>query len=246
MAKQIEYIRKGYSPEEAYELEANAIDKRHTKPLVQALSGLFEIISQKNKELMKLNKDLEKKVAERTKELLKVNEQLKQLSLTDALTGVPNRRHGMQVLQLHWKEDEELSCIMIDADKFKQINDTYGHDAGDVVLIELTRTISHTIRSDDTLCRLGGDEFLVICPNTDLDGAIYIANKIHKKVNELQVPVGEKDGKTGYWYGSISVGVATRTSDMDDVNMLIKAADRSVYLAKEAGRNCVRSIQKND
>jgi hemerythrin len=124
---------------------------------------------------------------------------------------------------------------MIDADHFKEVNDTYGHDAGDSVLIKLAKTLQHSLRNDDIVCRLGGDEFFVICPNTDREGGMYIAELTRKVVSELRVHTGGEP-----WHGSVSIGVASRSPDMESCDELIKAADKCLYAAKEAGKNCVR------
>jgi len=131
-----------------------------------------------------------------------------------------------------------LACMMIDADGFKSINDRYGHDAGDAVLHHLARTLQHSIHSDDLLCRLGGDEFLIICANTPLDGALKTAEKLCRKVAKQRVPAGD-----GVWNGSISIGVAVRETGMNGAHALLKAADQSVYAAKAKGRNCVGCVQ---
>lgn len=127
---------------------------------------------------------------------------------------------------------------MIDADGFKQINDNYGHDSGDKVLTELANILKYNVRNDDIVCRLGGDEFLIICFDTPITGAIYLANQLHKAVADFQVSVG-----SGVWRGSISVGAAVRTSIMKTPGEILKAADEGVYRAKRDGRNCVRSCQ---
>lgn len=184
--------------------------------------------------------ELEKKVRERTEELHRANQELIEISLTDALTGLSNRRHALQQLKTLWEESTRsgnpLSVMMIDADHFKEINDTCGHDAGDFVLSELGRTLQHAVRTDDLVSRLGGDEFLIICPNTDRSGGLKVAETVRKKVSDMRVPAGD-----GCWNGSVSIGVAVRTSDMKTFESLIKAADKGVYAAKRAGKNCVRT-----
>lgn len=238
MSRQIEAIKNGYSSAKAFDMEVEKKDKP-THMLLNSLDQLFKQVSQKNKMLKDLNVELEKKVEERTKELSQANERLQKISTTDSLTSLANRRKAMDILEILWDEAQSkelaLSCIMIDADNFKQINDTYGHDAGDIVLKELSRELEHAVRTDDTVCRLGGDEFLVICPFTDEEGALNIANIIHQKVNQLKVQAGK-----GSWKGSISVGIATKDKDMKSINDLIKQADLGVYASKEAGKNCVK------
>jgi len=126
--------------------------------------------------------------------------------------------------------------MMIDADHFKEINDTYGHDAGDTVLCELARTLQHSVRTDDFVCRLGGDEFLIICPKTDSKGGLNIAQIVRSKVSEMSVKTGG-----GFWNGSVSIGLAGYHKNMKNYEALIKAADEGVYEAKKAGKNCVRT-----
>jgi hemerythrin len=185
--------------------------------------------------------EIEEKIAERTKRLLESNIHLEELSLTDTLTKLPNRRYAMQKLASSWEESSKhntpLVCIMIDSDNFKEVNDTYGHDAGDAVLCTLAETLRQTIRDTDMACRLGGDEFLIICPNTDLDHGISIAELICKAISTRC----EQDIKETSRY-SASAGVAVRSPDMTSYENLIKAADNSVYEAKRAGKNCVRTI----
>lgn len=242
MARQVTSIACGVAPSEAWGKEKRSQEKS-TEPLLAALQKLFEQVSQRNRELAALNQNLESIVEERTRELVKANADLEILALTDVLTELPNRRHALRQLQELWKEVLEqegghLACMLIDADGFKAINDSYGHDAGDAVLCRLARELSHSVRSDDIVCRLGGDEFLIICPNTPLEGALHIAELTRANIAALQVSAG-----AGCWHGSISVGVAANVSGIESIDDLLKAADDGVYMAKAAGRNCVRSCQ---
>ncbi|MBU1215291.1 MAG: bacteriohemerythrin [Gammaproteobacteria bacterium] len=237
MAMQIKAIEQGKDAAEAY----NASKHMWAGPneqLLKALTGLFHQLSIRNRELSELNQTLENRVKERTAELAIANHRLEEISFTDVLTGLPNRRHAMQQLSMQWEEsvrnNTSLSCLMVDADYFKEINDTSGHDAGDKVLRELSKALKYSVRTDDLVCRLGGDEFFIICPNTPLDGALRVAEQTRKAVTSLRIPV-----EHGEWAGSISVGVATRQSNMSGPDDLIKAADQGVYAAKRKGRNCV-------
>ncbi len=238
MARQIEIIKSGKKPEEAF-TEVEQSENESTATLLAALKGLLTLLSQRNKALTDLNKTLESRVAERTKDLAQANEALEVISITDHLTDLPNRRFAMRQLQLLWNESvatkKPLACLMIDADGFKEINDTYGHAAGDRVLQRLSIELLHSVRSDDIVCRLGGDEFLVICPQTSLVGAQHIAEQTRTKVAALRVIAG-----SGFWYGSVSIGVAVSNGKMKKVDDLLRAADKAVYLAKNDGRNCVR------
>ena len=239
MAAQMKAIAVGASPAEAYEVEEAAAEGA-TGPLLTALSGLFEQVSERNRELVHLAQVLEERVEQRTRELVEANQKLETLSLTDSLTGLPNRRHARHWLETLWQESEAeghaLACVMLDADHFKTVNDTHGHDAGDRVLVEFGHAVRDALRTDDVVFRLGGDEFLVLCPRTDLDGALQVAEQIHQAVTALRVPTGE-----GHWTGSASIGVAVRRPGMSGLDELIQLADRGVYLAKAQGRNCVRS-----
>ncbi|MCP4077295.1 MAG: diguanylate cyclase [Gammaproteobacteria bacterium] len=240
MSRQVASIKSGLSPSEAYEKEERVADSA-TKPLLETLNRMFHQVSSRNKDLLKLNQTLEAKVEERTKALTDANLHLEELALTDTLTNLPNRRHALRLLDVLWKEsikfNRPLSCMMIDADHFKAVNDTYGHDAGDVVLTELAKALQHSFRTDDIVCRLGGDEFLVLCPNTDHDGSMYIAEVVLETVSGLKVPTGGS-----FWNSSISVGVATRVGSMNNYEDLIKLADKGVYAAKQDGKNCIRSM----
>ena len=240
MARQITQINSGLNPQEAYEngeREAN----NSTAPLVVALSGLFSLVSKRNKMLAELNRTLELRVAERTEELATVNKNLEKISITDYLTALPNRRFAMNQLHALFEESKRetrpLSCMMVDADNFKIINDTYGHDAGDVVLKRLAQELRDSVRSDDLVCRLGGDEFFVICPNTECQGALLLGEQLRAKIAALKVPAGK-----GHWHRSVSIGVACTTQKtVTNIRELLQAADEAVYEAKRCGRNCVKS-----
>jgi len=244
MARQIAAIQKGHNPDIAYkEYEKDQVSE--TEPLLAALNGLFQQVSMRNRELSELNDTLEERVLERTRELYDANKKLEEMALTDVLTKLPNRRYAMQRLKQLWRESGHsktpLSCMMIDADGFKEINDSYGHSAGDKVLERLALELSNTLRSDDIVCRLGGDEFLVICPNTPEYGAKIIAEDIRNVIDALRIDVGK-----GEWQGSVSVGVAARSAEMKKPGDLLKLADQGVYLAKNAGRNCVKIVKADN
>lgn len=240
MAKQVAAIRAGQSADDAFQAEER-MKEGAVEPLLHALNGLFRQVSERNRELLLLNQTLESRVEERTKELAAANQRLQEIALTDVLTGLPNRRFAMRRLEQAWEESMQagspLACMMIDADGFKQVNDNHGHDAGDEVLRQLSRNLRYVVRNDDIVCRLGGDEFLVICPSTPLEGAHQLAQKLCREVADMRVRVG-----SGEWSGSISIGVAVRKAGMSNYEALIKAADEGVYVAKKNGRSCVAVI----
>ena len=237
MARQIAAIKSGTPAADAYLAGATAIDPA-TDTLLTALNGLFQQVSERNRQLVQLNKTLEARVAERTHALTDANQRLDELANTDALTRLPNRRYARRSFALEWetavRDGAPLACLMIDADGFKVINDTYGHDAGDTVLRALAAQLQHAVRTDDIVCRLGGDEFLIICTRTPLSGALILAETVRSEVAALRVPAGQ-----GEWRGSVSIGVAARTNAMNDLDDLMKEADLGLYAAKRNGRNCV-------
>jgi len=169
-------------------------------------------------------------------ELATTNRRLQQAALMDPLTEVPNRRYAMDRMQQEWaaadRHARPLACMLIDVDHFKAINDNHGHDVGDVVLRRVAETLKTTARTQDVICRLGGEEFLVVCPDTDLRAAGQCAERLRAAVNALRVSTGNVVVQV-----TISLGVAGMEADMCGPEAMIKAADRAVYAAKEAGRN---------
>ena len=240
MARQIAAIAAGTPARDAYLADHSHKDPA-TAALLRALNGLFHQVSERNRALFELNQTLEARVAERTRELSEANQRLEDMAMTDVLTGLPNRRHGLRSLEREWqaalRDETPLACMMIDADGFKAINDSCGHDAGDEVLRQLSRQLRHALRTDDIVCRLGGDEFLVICARTPLAGALQLAEHLRREVATMRVPAGN-----GEWRGSVSIGVAVRGAAMQEVEDLIKLADDGVYRAKREGRNRVATV----
>ena len=234
MARQIHAIHAGQLPAQAFDDDATQVSSG-TEPLLIALQGLFQTVSQRNRELRTLNNELEERVKQRTAELEYSNRQLQMLSTQDELTGLPNRRFAVLSLKQLWENmkryGNRLSLLLIDADYFKQVNDTYGHPEGDAVLRELSARLRNTMRNSDIVCRLGGDEFLIICPNTSLSGASEAAQKILAARKPLMTAEDVE-----CWNGSVSIGVAEATSTMAHPNDLMQAADQALYVAKREGR----------
>jgi hemerythrin len=206
------------------------------------MTVLVNEVTAGNRALQELNQTLEVRIAIRTSELVDLNQQLESMALSDVLTGLPNRRHALRCFDQLWQEATKnvtpLACMMVDADGFKTINDTYGHEAGDEVLRQLARCLKNSVRNDDVVCRLGGDEFLILCDHTNLAGAMKLAEKLRQEVAALRVPAG-----TGVWKGSVSIGVAERTESLVVCDELLRLADNGVYEAKRNGRNCVATVQ---
>jgi two-component system cell cycle response regulator len=171
-------------------------------------------------------------------ELAVSNRRLHEASVTDALTGFHNRRYAMERIEKDWaassRNGRQISCMMIDLDNFKRINDTYGHDFGDKVLVAIAGVLKKTLRSQDVICRVGGDEFLVICPDSDAQAVRLCAERLLLAADSVAI-----DSSHGVVRCGISIGVATRSADMVNTGMLIKAADEGMYQAKVGGRGMV-------
>lgn len=171
--------------------------------------------------------------------LAEANERLQQLSATDALTGIGNRRAFDTVLQTEWaraaRDTEDLALLVIDVDFFKKYNDRYGHPAGDECLRLIAEAIEGTLRRPpDFAARFGGEEFVAILPGTEEAGALDVAERVCRKVRELGVP----HEASHFGVVTISVGVASMAPRPGDgCQLLIDLADQALYDAKQAGRN---------
>ncbi|OJZ17114.1 MAG: hypothetical protein BGP21_02175 [Thiobacillus sp. 65-29] len=233
MARQMRAIESGQTPQTAYDEDLGHTQAR-TEPLLAALSGLFQLVSERNRALRALNQELDERVRQRTAELERANQQLHVLSIRDDLTALPNRRFAISALDELWREARHnstpLSVLMLDADRFKQVNDTFGHATGDAILRALATRLQDAVRTSDIVCRLGGDEFLVICPRSPRDGATQVAEKILAS----RAPFHAEDG-TECWNGAISIGVAEVQDNMMRPEDLLRAADDALYIAKRQG-----------
>jgi diguanylate cyclase (GGDEF)-like protein len=174
-------------------------------------------------------------------ELSVTNQRLQEVGMTDVLTGCPNRRYAMDRIQQEWamatRSQRPLACMAINIDNFKQVNDRHGHEAGDTVLKLVAGALKDEMRAQDVLARSGGDEFLVICPDTTLEAAMACAERIRAVIETLPIVSDAHNVR-----GSVSVGVAVRDAATADPNALIRLADHSVYIAKRR-RNAVATVQ---
>lgn len=166
------------------------------------------------------------------------------LAYTDTLTGVYNRRYMNAHLDRKIMEIAEsvkpVSVLMFDIDNFKSINDTYGHNAGDEVLVELAKRVSRGVRDIDLLSRYGGEEFVIVMPDADIEVAVSVAERVRALVADQPF---ETSGDAGALAVTISVGVATTRDPTETTEALIGRADEALYRAKGQGRNCVRSAE---
>lgn len=176
-------------------------------------------------------------------ELASKNQLLQQAAATDPLTALPNRRYMMERLLQAWassvRRQAPLSCIAIDLDHFKRINDALGHAAGDAALRHAAGILRGEARLQDLVCRTGGEEFLVICPDIGLDEARLCAERLRQSVAASVFTYGE-----GGMPMTLSAGVACKISGIDDVESLLREADRALYRAKTTGRDRVMVAAK--
>jgi diguanylate cyclase (GGDEF)-like protein len=169
------------------------------------------------------------------KQRKKVEEKLRVLSTTDELTGAYNRRAFNEYLGANidraMRYNEHLSMFLLDIDNFKKINDTYGHDVGDLVLKALARVVRESVRQQDIVARWGGEEFTILLPQTGKDAALQLAERLRKNIAVNDFP---KVGRI-----TVSIGLAELQVD-DTSDALVKRADLALYQAKDSGRNIVK------
>jgi diguanylate cyclase (GGDEF)-like protein/PAS domain S-box-containing protein len=179
----------------------------------------------------------DRKESEQSMRLLNLG--LEQMAMTDYLTNLYNRRYFMQRGEEEFKRAHRnhaaLSLLMLDLDKFKSVNDTYGHDAGDLVLKQVAASLKYNLREIDLLGRIGGEEFAVLMPGTQLKDAVAIAERVRQAIqNQAFLVPGATLTLT------TSVGVSTFSQELNGIDDMLKSADLALYRAKASGRNCVR------
>jgi two-component system, cell cycle response regulator len=171
-------------------------------------------------------------------ELAEKNLELERLSISDGLTGLYNHRHIHGLLAEEYervaRSNDCMSVAMLDLDHFKQVNDTYGHQAGDRVLVELADILRESARDVDRLGRYGGEEFMALLPETCMDDAAVFVERVRREVARRPFDIGRDEPLRM----TISAGVATFPHDMiDSVEALVRSADEALYAAKAAGRD---------
>ncbi|MCL1091099.1 diguanylate cyclase [Shewanella profunda] len=190
------------------------------------------------------NRELESIIVARTRELAEANSRLEILSNTDGLTNIGNRRLFDHMLRTEWSRGQRsntpLALIMLDIDHFKLFNDYYGHLAGDDCLKKLANCLSQSgRRAGELVARYGGEEFIILLPNTDKQTSLDTAHYIHQLIQSLTIP----HAKTDLGIVTVSLGIAClQPSEQHSALELVRQADAALYLAKSAGRNCIRSL----
>jgi diguanylate cyclase (GGDEF)-like protein len=171
-------------------------------------------------------------------DLVRNAEQLNQLATTDGMSGLCNRRHFLALAEVEFNRVQRyhrpLSLLLVDIDRFKFINDTFGHDAGDSAVVQVAEACKRDRRATDIVARVGGDEFAILMPETDLEQAGIVANRLCRDIAEVPMRVGGTAMSI-----TASLGVAQATVSMSSIDALMKAADVALYKAKTDGRNRV-------
>ena len=173
-----------------------------------------------------------------------LNSELEQLAMTDFLTGLFNRRFFIQrstdEVKRAKRNAEPLALLMLDFDEFKKVNDTFGHETGDLALQQVASVMSTSLREIDILGRMGGEEFAVLLPNTSLEEALLLAERVRQSIENISFEKIKGELKI-----TASIGVASFTDEMSDIDDLIRNADNALYQAKANGRNCVVAYNKS-
>lgn len=213
----------------------NQLKLQHSQAQQQALDAQQQLVQQ----LREHENQLAQKVAERTAELEQLNDKLQRLATTDPLTGLANRNAMYQQLSQAMarakRQGSSLALLYLDLDGFKTVNDQFGHLAGDKVLFEVSERLRDAVRETDLICRIGGDEFLLICEGLT-QGAVLV-QLTERLLHHVQQPFYHDTAQIQL---GVSIGVAISNAGETAAEALIDAADRAMYDAKAAGKNCVQ------
>lgn len=204
-----------------------------------------KIAEEKSRELYLKSVELKNALqaeAQARKEIETLYQEVDRLSRVDPLTELSNRRSfdtdALRCFQLAIRHQNKLSCAMLDLDFFKQVNDTYGHSFGDKVLIAVARACNKQIRKTDLLARFGGEEFCILFPETDLNSAVFIAERIRLAISKLEFECEKKRFSV-----TVSIGISELLDRNDTMENMLKRSDDSLYKAKANGRNRVVTWQ---
>ncbi|MBV9506828.1 MAG: diguanylate cyclase [Acidobacteriia bacterium] len=212
-----------------------------SKDLVEAMDAGADDYLKKPFSALELRARLRagQRIIELQEQLLIAREALRMRATHDGLTGLLNRSAIMETLRAELersaREPKALSILMLDLDRFKQINDTYGHLAGDAILREASARMKATVRSYDSVGRYGGEEFLLVLPGCNSVGALALSERIRQCIAATRVPIGEQEITV-----TCSIGCASQSAEIPcDADSLLRLADRALYDAKNNGRNRV-------
>ncbi|MFH1418289.1 MAG: diguanylate cyclase [Planctomycetota bacterium] len=211
--------------------------------LARSFNSMADELANSHGKLVKLNAELEDRVMQRTRELEEANRQLSEMAVRDSLTGLFNRRHFNNLLTQLFAEarryQTDLTCMMLDLDNFKQANDSLGHHTGDQLLQMAALAIVKTIRESDVAVRYGGDEFVVLLPQTSPVDARALAERLLRQFRtDLVNDMPQANIVT------LSIGLASREKDQPKTAVdLVNLADEALYLAKAGGKNRITVVR---
>ncbi len=216
-----------------YTVDGYIIKPINVKELHNTINKTVDILHSFRKNL-EYEHHLEQLVEEKTKALI-------ELANRDPMTNLYNRRYFNEIsktlFNLAKRDNQTLSLLMIDLDHFKKINDTYGHLVGDDVLQLTAKVLMRNTRECDIVIRFGGEEFVILLPNTTIKGALSIAEKIRSAIEKEELQLGNQKSIRV----TASIGIATYENAVDtDIDALIIKSDKALYAAKESGRNCIK------
>lgn len=210
-----------------------------------AISAGIDITDRKNLEKqladqLQIEKMLNQKLDQQRGELATANARLSRLVITDGLTGLKNHRHFREQLQQDFSYSQRhhtpFSMIMLDVDKFKEYNDTYGHMAGDEALIAISNILEKGVRDHDIVARYGGEEFAILLLSTDAEHSMFVAERLRQTIESFSWTKRKV---------TVSIGVSTYTDDKEDANQIVDEADQALYYSKRNGRNRVSHYDLN-
>jgi len=203
-----------------------------------AATAIFGLVQLRTRFLQKRRQLLERLVASQTRDLIEANKQLQHLASRDSLTGIYNRRHFLELagaeMERSRRSGRQAALVLIDVDHFKRVNDTYGHSAGDEVLRGVVACIKALLRDSDLFARVGGEELVVLMPETGMDAAHTVAERLRLAVETAAIPVSGASVAV-----TASFGLAVTQQPPEPMAELMERADRALYSAKAAGRNRV-------
>jgi diguanylate cyclase (GGDEF)-like protein len=240
MSAPVDTINKKSSIKEAL----NYIQEKQYKRVIVVdddgkLTGIIsqkELISMSYSRWAIIMKEYQSELHEINSMLKSKNKEYEIMASTDSLTGLYNRHKFTELYLSSYtsmiQRDNEMSLILLDIDHYKRVNDTYGHGVGDTVLVQIAHTLLRTLRNIDIVCRWGGEEFLVLLPTASIDNAKALAQKLKENIETLEIEIA----------GSVTASFGiSNVEEGESMHEVVDRADKALYLAKNSGRNCVKT-----